>query len=369
MKICFVALNAYPLLANDGRHDLVGGAELQQTILARELSRRGHDVTMICWNFGQPADCRIDGINVLRACGPDAGLPVIRFVSPRLTSIWRELRRADADVYYQRCSGMLTGIVAHFCLRNGRRSVFAAASNADFDPQTPLIPYARDRWLYRYGLRHVDHILAQNPEQVEMCLRYFDRRAILLPNCYALPAGHAGRGGNRVLWVSTIRGLKRPEILLDIAQSMPEVKFRMIGGPDPRETQLYRHIEARAKMLPNVEFLGFVPFREVEQHFDDATLLVNTSDFEGFPNTFLQAWARRVPTISFCDSGARLDGRPVGQIVSNPAQMLSEIDRHLREKGYRDLQADRCWRYYTAHHLPDIAVTRIETLLCPEGTP
>jgi hypothetical protein len=48
-----------------------------------------------------------------------------------------------------------------------------------------------------------------------------------------------------------------------------------------------------------VEFVGHVPFRDVGKHFDHASALVNTSPTEGFPNTFLQAWIRGVPTLSF----------------------------------------------------------------------
>ena len=131
-SICFVAPNAYPVLA--GSHDLpiIGGAELQQVIVAKELARRGHQVSMICLDFGQEDGTEIEGVTVFRAFRPDRGWPVVRFLSPRLTSIWACLARANSDVYYQRTAGMLTGIVARFCLRHGKKSVFAAAGNPDF---------------------------------------------------------------------------------------------------------------------------------------------------------------------------------------------------------------------------------------------
>ena len=48
MKICFVAHNAYPALANV-RLDHVGGVERQQAMMANWLAARGHDVSMITW--------------------------------------------------------------------------------------------------------------------------------------------------------------------------------------------------------------------------------------------------------------------------------------------------------------------------------
>src|SRR5690606_9813420 len=129
--VCFVAPSAFPLLARDPAIEVIGGAELQQVIVARGLAQRGYPVSMICLDFGQPDRVRIDGVQVLRAFRPNAGLPVIRFIWPRMTSIWNCLKQANAAIYYQRAAGVLTGIVAEYCRRSGRKSVFAAAGNPD----------------------------------------------------------------------------------------------------------------------------------------------------------------------------------------------------------------------------------------------
>ena len=60
---------------------------------------------------------------------------------------------------------MLTGVIAEFCRRHGKRSIYAGASDTDFVPGQQLDPLARDRWLYRRGLRRVDRVVAQNQAQ------------------------------------------------------------------------------------------------------------------------------------------------------------------------------------------------------------
>ena len=49
---------------------------------------------------------------------------------------------------------------------------------------------------------------------------------------------------------------------------------------------------------------------ETNREISQAHVLVNTSLYEGFPNTFIQAWLRAVPTISLnVDPDGVIEGR------------------------------------------------------------
>src|SRR4051812_29929022 len=100
-KICFVAPHAWPVLARDASLKMVGGAEVQQTILARALARAGYRVSIISNDFGQPNGAEVDGVVVYKTHPLHGGIPVVRFLHPRLTTTLRALREADADIYYQ----------------------------------------------------------------------------------------------------------------------------------------------------------------------------------------------------------------------------------------------------------------------------
>jgi glycosyltransferase involved in cell wall biosynthesis len=372
--VCVLAPYAFPLLAGDEAIQLIGGAELQMVIVAKLLAARGRRISMVCLDFGQQDKVEIEGITVIRAYKPDEGVPVLRFVWPRLTSMWACMKRAGADVYYQQTAGMLTGVMAEFCRRHGRKSVFASASNPDLFPNTPRIRFARDRWIYAYGLRHVDRIFVQNDEQAQLCRTNLGREPIVVPNCYELPAGHPAEAkGNYVLWVSTIRSLKRPELFLDIAHAFPNQQFRMIGGPDNSERDLYARIKERADAMENVEFLGFVPFARIEEHFDEAKLFVNTSESEGVPNAFLQAWARGVPTVSFIDAGAKVDGLSIGFQVNTLEEMIGVIDDLESDPSKRGLEGKRCAEYVAKVHSSESVIPLYEQLFAElaesEGAP
>jgi glycosyltransferase involved in cell wall biosynthesis len=304
--LCFLAPHAWPVLSGDPHIPEVGGAEVQQSLLARLFAAQGYRVSMICLDYGQPQRSVVDGVTVHKAFRAEAGVPVLRFLHPRLTSMWRAMRETGADIYYCRTASAWVGFLAEFCRRHGRRSVYAGASNMDFVPgQGGQIRYARDRWLYRRGLARVDRIVAQNEVQRATCRATYRREPVVIANCYQPPAGRVAgpAGGERVLWVGAIRAGKRPALLLELAARLPHRRFVMVGGPDPRETALFERVRSQAAGLANVELTGFLPFAQAERRFDDARVLVNTSEYEGMPNTFLQAWSRGIPTVATVDVG------------------------------------------------------------------
>src|SRR5688572_26812359 len=361
--ICFVAPNAFPVVTGDESSQLIGGAEVQQTTVARGLVARGYKVSMICMDFGQDAVVDFDGIRILRAFRIDAGIPVVRFVWPRMTSLWSCMRLANADVYYQRGAGMLTGLVAAYCKRYGKRSIFSASGTPDFERNTPRIRYRRDRWLYEYGLRHVDRLLAQNPEQVHLCLRNFSRPCALVPNCYEAPRSSRAVTGRDILWVGTIRKLKRPELFLDLAAALPQYQFTMVGGSAGLDRGLYSRVKARAEATSNVKFVGFVPYSQIDEHFDRAALLINTLQSEGFPNTFLQAWSRGVVTVASVDCGARLDGVPVGRVVSSREQFIEVLEDLMSNNLRRQQEGMRCKEYFEHNHTPGRVLDMYEEII------
>jgi glycosyltransferase involved in cell wall biosynthesis len=356
--LCFVAPHAWPVLSRDTRIQVVGGAEVQQSVLARLFAASGYRVSMISLDYGQPDRVVVDGVTVHKVFAPEAGAPVLRFLHPRLTSMWRALGEVGAEIYYFRSSAMWLGVLTEFCRRHGRRSIYAGASDMDFEPGIGgQVRYARDRWLYRHGLACVDRIVAQNERQRASCLANHGREAVVIPSCYQLPesrnfSGKESRG--IVLWVGMIHENKRPELLLELAARLAHRRFVVIGGPRPgAPAAYYERVRAQAAVLPNVEFKGFLPLAEVEGWFDAAQVVVNTSAYEGMPNTFLQAWARGVPTVATVDVGA-----PVHRVACDVDALAREVESAAQDAVLRG----RCRDYFERTHSPAAALERYARL-------
>ena len=335
MKICLVKLCALPALSKDHKHEWVGGEEVQHAQLAAALAKLGHEVRVVVADYGQPDGAVYDGVTTLKAFRDSDGWPIIRFVHPRWTKLWSAFARADSDVYYFSCAGMALGMLAMFCRLCKRRLVFRVASDSDCEPENLLIRYRRDRWLYEYGLKRADAVLVQTETQQRTLLKNYGRRA-------AVAGMLVARSGQRaetvqkdvdVLWVATIRHVKRPERFLALARSLPRLRFHMAGGPSAGEDPLYSRIEAEARHIPNLTFHGLVPYLDIGPLFDRASALVNTSDLEGFPNTFLQAWVRGIPVVTMFDPDGVVKSCNLGSSHSTVPEMTAGLEAMFLNEG------------------------------------
>jgi glycosyltransferase involved in cell wall biosynthesis len=337
---------------------LAGGAELQQSVIARTLAARGYRVSMITMDHGQREGAEIDGVTIYKMYRPDEGIPVVRFLHPRLTSLWRAMSRAGADIYYARSGSAQNGFLAAFCKANGKRSIYAGASDVDFIPGEEPIAWARDRWLHQYGVRNVDRIFVQNPNQQESVRRNYRRDAVIVPNCFAGRERVRAEHARSILWVGNLRPDKRPEMLLELARRLGDYRFVMIGGDVAGYESYARGIRQAAAGIANLEVTGFLPFEEADRHFDRARLLLNTSTFEGFPNTFLQAWARGVPTVATVDTGFRRGGAPVYEVAGSTEEAAARIARLMADELAWREASERVHAHFREVHSLD-AVARL----------
>ena len=83
-------------------------------------------------------------------------------------------------------------------------------------------------------------------------------------------------------------------------------------------------------------------------------MLVNTSSYEGMPNTFLQAWARGVPTVATVDVGA-----PVHRVALDVESLASGIEECLEDPSL----GAACREYFERTHSSGSVVERYEGLL------
>jgi glycosyltransferase involved in cell wall biosynthesis len=369
MKICIVGLDDYPQLANLKDAKYVGGESVQHVLLARAWRDLGHEVSMIVHDHGQGRDTYVEGIRAVAPYARDEGLPVLRFAHPRLTGMIGAMHEIDADVYYQSPAGAATGITAWFCRRHGKRFIMRVASDLACIPGKQLIRFWRDRKIYEYGVRNADLIVAQSEQQRSLLQQNYGVKSEVLDMAVEMPSGPQPEKDIDVLWVANFRPVKRPEVVLDLARRLPNVRFTMAGGALPGAEEYYQEMRKAASELPNVTFPGAVPYAEVGEYFSRARIFLNTSQIEGFPNTFLQAWVRNVPVVTFFDPDSLVKQRQLGRTAANFDDMVDAIESLLNDEAERQRAGERARTYAVAQFGATHIASRYLEMLAAQDAP
>jgi glycosyltransferase involved in cell wall biosynthesis len=339
-----------------------GGAELQAHVLADHLARNtNHHVVYLTRRA--PADCggyayqlrQIEGRRSLRH-GLFWDLPLVM----------RALSDVSPDLIIQRVASAYTGMAALYALRHHAKLIWHVSSDRDVsaNPQLPVGTLSRtiDVRLFRYGVRRADVVIAQTEQQSKALNRYYKREAgLVVPNFSPSPEKTWSKSDRfTILWIANLKSLKRPEMFIQLARDLQQeaVSFKVIGRSD--DTPWCRSILDAMSKTPNLTYLGELELEAVNAELERAHLLVNTSLFEGLPNTFIQAWLREVPTLTTgVDPDGAINSLGIGRSTSSYDDLKSSVLHYVKNRGVLADQGSRA----RAFALEKFSMRNVRTLL------
>lgn len=353
--------------------DVMGGAQYQVKLLIEHLSKNPkYEIYYLTRNvdsYYNPSQYRIVRIN------SENNPTSISFFSD-LRSIVKILSEIKPDIIYQRVACAYTGVAAYYGKRNNCTTVWHISSDADVTPPDfrltkNLFTRYLDRKILNYGIARIDKIIAQTNAQARLLDNYFSRKVdAVISNFHPLPDEEIDKSNMiNVVWVANLKKLKQPDIFIKLARSLsdiPNVKFTMIGriqGSSSWSSALNNSIDA----TPNLEYLGELPQKEVNRILANSHILVNTSEFEGFSNTFIQAWMREVPVISLhVNPDQLLDGERLGMCSGTFERLLVDVRTLILDNTKRERMRAQCRAYaYKNHSLKNIE--SIVSIIAPES--
>jgi glycosyltransferase involved in cell wall biosynthesis len=355
-----------PLVAADGAPTPAGGAETQIFLLARALVRRGLDVCLIAFDLPEvEIPPSVEGVDVVVR-------PPYRHRA-RLSrlheagSVLRAIVNVDSSVVVTRAAGPDIGLAAIAARLSGRRFVYSSANVSDFE-FVRVSPKLSNRALFRLGTSLANELIVQTEEQRRLCEERLGRKAIVIRSI-AEPAPRRLAPPEAFLWIGRLVWYKRPLAFIELARSVPDATFWMIGVPSehaPEGEELLAAVVQEASQTPNLHLCAPRPRAELLSLIERAVAIVNTADFEGMPNIFLEGWARGVPALSLShDPDGVIEANSLGAFAHGSPLKFAELAHELWEKRRHDQAdvAERCQRYLAANHSGDVIAARWQEAL------
>ncbi|HVJ67637.1 MAG TPA: glycosyltransferase family 4 protein [Caulifigura sp.] len=287
----------------------------------------------------------------------------------------------------------------------GKSAVLVLGSDGDLDPKflgdpDYVNPYGDRASVCRFILDQADVIVCQTVEQQRVLKERFGRNGVVIENPIDLeefdrrvaaergegtfgraewlgqetqpqlqetrPKLQVATGASRsVLWVGRAESIhKRPMLAVEIAERCREIPFLLVMNPrDPAEGA-----RVRAAAPPNVTIRDQVPPPEMPALMASSLALLNTSSLEGFPNTFLQAGAARVPVVSLVVGESYIDASGAGICCQGDIDRAADALRAFNsDESRRHETGTRGRQYVEQHHAAAARTAELHDVLLSSG--
>ena len=362
MKIAFLDDGVYAYASNSP--EAVGGSERDQWLLASALTAADWSAT-VAVRRGLKAGERkiIDGVEYV-GIGQDQPL-----------FAWHNFLASERpDWLLWECAYHLWGALVEIAKINRVSTIFHAAFDSDVEPRKAL--FLRPRWwpLYAWGLSRTDRIFVQHSGQLARLKPRWQSKAYVLPKVCILP-GVLGDQVNvkphterekYVAWVAMLRQHKRPDVLVEIARKAPDIRFVVCGGPTTFNSPsgYGERVVRELRTTPNIEYLGQVAPEKAQQVIAGAAVFLSTSDGEGFPNTFTQAWSAGTPVVSLrLDPDHLIERVGMGTVSENVDSVIADINSLVASPQRREEIAMRARKFVVENYSASAVVSLFERAL------
>ena len=357
MKIAFINDGSYEFAS--GNSAAVGGTERDQWLFARMLAATGWSAVVGVREGLKASERRaIDKVEYL-------GIGHGQF----LLACYRFLSSERPDWLFWEGASHLLGPLVEVANCAGVRTLFHTAFDSDVQPSNALT--RRRRWwpLYAWGLSRTHKIFVQHSGQLSGLKPCWRSKAHVLPKV-CIQSGRLAESvaikphvwrPKYVAWVAMLREPKRPDVLIEIARKAPAVRFVVCGGPTGhRSPSGYgARIADALRSIPNIEYRGKTAHEEAMQVIADAAVLLSTSDGEGFPNTFTQAWSVGTPVVSLkIDPDSIIARMGLGTVSGTVDRAAADIQALIDSPQRREDIAARARQYVFEMHSESV-VTEI----------
>ena len=329
--VCIISKGAGDILLNT-KSSYYLGPDIKSATVALEIAKNGFNVLLLTKTSHNNQIEFSEKLKIINVDFWDNSNTINFKRFFQFIVFWKRLSRLNVRVFFQH--GSLPGIIGLYCKLNNKKFILDIAS----DSQMFLTPHKKNfnmdffsGIIFYVGnlldLLSASHIITQHEDQFTKMNTIDKKITIIKPVLASInKIDSTNKKGDLIAWIGSIAKVKRPEFFLDIAEAIPNEKFILIGGHHG-DIQLYEKIKERAQHIPNVTLTGPLSHDLVLKYFNNIKLLVNTSSYEGFPNTFIEAWAHSIPVLTLgVDPASTIVKNKLGNVFSNVADLIEFVN-------------------------------------------
>ncbi|MFI3297003.1 MAG: glycosyltransferase family 4 protein [bacterium] len=318
-----------------------GGTERVATIIANELSIRGYDIGLIALHGGGAPFFQINDNVKLHYVNPKGYKNIYTSYLQNVLSLHRLYKNNSVDIVVDVCSAMsLMSIPATIGLNTKVITWEHFNSNVDWNPITS--PSARK--LAKLFSTKIVTLTNQDKENYK--LRYKAKNVTVISN--PITINHTVQSNlseKRILSIGRFTKQKGFDLLIHswalLKNKHDGWKLRIIG-----------HGELKNQLIDLIKELGvddsveiLPPTTDVVSEYQNASIYVMSSRFEGLPLVLIEAMSMGLPIISFdCETGPRdvVDHQVTGVLVEpeNIEHLAKAMYVLIRDKN-RQLEYSR----------------------------
>jgi len=356
INITFISTYAYNYFF-PGKIKHAGG-NVRPFNLAKEFAKLSdYRVSCIVGDFGQPAVLEVENVRLIK-------VPINR---PAATiNVFRKLKSIHADIFLDFCASPRLLIFYLLKKMTGCRYIFLTGHDNDVTGNYREVENRLYDWAYTYGLKHADSIIGQVEEHVELLKKNYDLSSnyVLSPYFNIVPQQEK-QEKQFTLWVGRAASYKNPEAFLSLVKKFPNEKFIMICNESPYDNGFMTSIREELPFLKNLKFYDYIAYPDIQKYFKTAKLLVNTSESEGFPNTFIEAAMNYTPILSLSvDPNGMLSNFKGGVCCGgDQTQFIKEFKELVRNDRKLEEYGENAYRYAEKNHQLSMAVEKIDKII------
>ncbi len=325
--------NTFCIISPDFFEELKGGSPIQSYFLGRELVRRKWIVHFIRENEKKKGVLETkNGMIVHSLPHPKASLTWLN-----IFRLFKMMKKIKARYWY--CRSARAYIFAVWLLSKvlGGKVLWACSSDIHItkelgkktENENILVRLILkfDKLLFILALKKIDFVLLQTQSQKKLLKENWDIKGVVVRNGYPILNYVKRTRKPFILWIGNLRRMKRPEKFVHVAKYFQEKTYEFfLIGKEMGFPELREYIREADKISNNFFYLGGQNSDQIYELLQQAKLLIHTSDYEGFPNVFIEAWLCGVPVISLkVDPDDLIKIHNLGRISHSIEKMENDI--------------------------------------------